>query len=270
MPDERFRTCAYRVLRYAPNLVRDEWVNIGILLHDPQANHMRVRLIEETSEFARLRRLHPTADVNLLRALAGEFETQIAEHKADPGGYIAQLDETLSNVLQLSPQRAVLAEDFDVELDRLYRDHVAPLRHRGRTPAEVESSRIGIRTRANDGFRRARILERMERGVSVVEFTYPGDPLKLDFAYRRNGTRGFVHALAIARGPGQARELAFTAERIRAKLEQSEFVAITEIAPRPDNERDQFIVRLLAEQEFRLIPIAQVDRFAEELRPTLH
>ena len=27
--------CAYRVLRYTPNLVRDEWVNIGILLFNP-------------------------------------------------------------------------------------------------------------------------------------------------------------------------------------------------------------------------------------------
>ena len=33
-PDEM--SCAYRVLRYSPNLVRDEWVNIGVLLFDPR------------------------------------------------------------------------------------------------------------------------------------------------------------------------------------------------------------------------------------------
>ena len=26
----------YRVLRYTPNLVRDEWVNIGVLVFDPE------------------------------------------------------------------------------------------------------------------------------------------------------------------------------------------------------------------------------------------
>jgi len=31
------RACAYRVLRYTPNLVRDEWVNIGVLVFDPQS-----------------------------------------------------------------------------------------------------------------------------------------------------------------------------------------------------------------------------------------
>ncbi len=27
---------AYRVLRYTPNLLRDEWVNIGVLVFDPE------------------------------------------------------------------------------------------------------------------------------------------------------------------------------------------------------------------------------------------
>jgi hypothetical protein len=31
------RAYVYRVLRYAPNLVRDEWVNIGVLVFDPES-----------------------------------------------------------------------------------------------------------------------------------------------------------------------------------------------------------------------------------------
>ena len=31
------RNATYRVLRYAPNLVRDEWVNIGVLVFDERA-----------------------------------------------------------------------------------------------------------------------------------------------------------------------------------------------------------------------------------------
>ncbi len=44
------RTCAYRVLRYTPNLVRDEWVNIGVLVFDPQTGERRLRMIEEPLE----------------------------------------------------------------------------------------------------------------------------------------------------------------------------------------------------------------------------
>ncbi|HXP79246.1 MAG TPA: DUF3037 domain-containing protein [Verrucomicrobiae bacterium] len=35
MPEETLRPCAYHVVRYQPNLIRDEWVNIGVLLFIP-------------------------------------------------------------------------------------------------------------------------------------------------------------------------------------------------------------------------------------------
>ena len=50
------RTCAYRVLRYTPNPVRDEWVNIGVLVFDPRTGERRLRMIEEPEEYARVRR----------------------------------------------------------------------------------------------------------------------------------------------------------------------------------------------------------------------
>ena len=50
---------AYHVLRYTSNLVRDEWVNIGVLLFDPVAATLRLRLIEDQDEFSRVRRLKP-------------------------------------------------------------------------------------------------------------------------------------------------------------------------------------------------------------------
>jgi len=70
------RACAYRILRYAPNLVRDEWVNIGVLVFDPATGERRLRLIEEAGEFARVRRLHPAADEALLRALRDDIEKE--------------------------------------------------------------------------------------------------------------------------------------------------------------------------------------------------
>ena len=56
------RACVYRVLRYTPNLVRDEWLNIGVLVFDPETGERRLRMIEDADEYARVRRLHPQAD----------------------------------------------------------------------------------------------------------------------------------------------------------------------------------------------------------------
>jgi hypothetical protein len=277
MPEEQ-RTLRYRVLRYTPNLVRDEWVNIGVLLEEipaPQASGIpgnlprlrrAIRLVEETSEIARVRRLHPGADEELLRALPAEFDARLDEAAA--AVYLDQLGETLSNVLQFSPQKAVLAGDFDAELDRLFRDHVAP------PPSTrggiVENTRAWIRARLNDVFRRHRILGKLERSVRVEEFTQPGDPLRLDYACRYNGTRGYLHAVVLGRDPAQAKVLAYTAECIRARAANSEFTAITEVEPARENPRHQFVARLLEDRRIAIVPLSRIEKFADGLRLRLH
>src|ERR1700692_4335228 len=106
----QLRACAYHVVRYLPNLVRDEWVNIGILLFDPANGRILRRLMEEPGEFARVRRLHPGADEDLLRRLPEELEAQLASGMPPefvPGsegdnalGNLSRLEQTLSNAVQ--------------------------------------------------------------------------------------------------------------------------------------------------------------------------
>ena len=264
---QALRPCAYHVVRYTPNLVRDEWVNIGILLFDPASGRLLQRLVEEPAEFARVRRLHPAADEELLRRLADVFASQSAAVN-NPQGYVAHLEQTLSNTVQLSPQKGLLAEDLEAELDRLYRDHVeAPRRDRS---SEEPATRNAIRERANQVFRGTGIWPRLERRLRVDEFTYAGDPLRFDYGYRRNGTRGFVQALALSRDAGSAKVLAFTADAIRQRLEHPEFVAITEAEPRPqENPRHRFILGLLEARAISLVPLAHLAEWSYRLRPTL-
>jgi hypothetical protein len=63
-------TLRYRILRYTPNLlIRDEWVNIDVLLEEANGARQSSRLIEEQAEISRVQRLHPDAHENILRAL---------------------------------------------------------------------------------------------------------------------------------------------------------------------------------------------------------
>lgn len=265
MPEEQRTTFRYRILRYTPNQIRDEWVNIGVLLEEVDGRKRAMRLIEEPSEIARVRRLHPNADEELLRALPGEFEARLQGPEEAVGTYLEKLGQTLSNVIQLGPQKAVFAGDFEAELDRLYHDQVAPpARARG---SMVESTRAWIKARFNDVLRRRRV-PRLERNIRVEEFTQAGDPLRLDYGYR-NGARGFLHAVALGRDASQAKVLAYTAERIRARVAHCEFTAITEAEPLRENSRHQFIAKLFAEQDISIVPLNRVEKFAEELRVRL-
>ena len=44
MAETELQSCAYHIVRYAPNLVRDEWINIGVVLFDPASGRILRRL----------------------------------------------------------------------------------------------------------------------------------------------------------------------------------------------------------------------------------
>jgi hypothetical protein len=55
-------------------------------------------------------------------------------------------------------------------------------------------------------FRQARLWERIEKSVRVEAWTIPGDPMRMDYSYLRNGTRGFVHTLSVTHAPGDLKQ----------------------------------------------------------------
>jgi len=92
--------------------------------------------------------------------------------------------------------------------------------------------------------------------------------MRLDYGYR-NGVRGYLQAVALGRDTAQAKVLAYTAERIRARVPEAEFTAITELEPARENVRHQFMARLFEEQRIAIVPLNRVERFAEDLRARL-
>jgi hypothetical protein len=248
-------TFAFHVLRYTSDLVRDEWVNIGVLLFDPLTGELRLRLVEGQDEFSRIRRLQPRADEDAILQLRDHLEDRFAtflrnerqEKKSpmQPGDALQELivkwDTSLSNGVQLAQQKGVYAEDLDVELERLYREHVAPPRKETRVGAP--GSRAMVRNYCSQVWRQAQLWNRIERAVRVSEFTFPGDPMRLDYGYRKNGTRGFVHTLSVSRAPTDCKLLAYTADRIAKRAAfRSEFTAVTDVELQPGhNERHRFV-----------------------------
>ena len=267
------RACAYRILRYTPNLLRDEWVNIGVLVFDPQTGERRLRLIEEEEEFGRVRRLHPRADEALLRALRDDLEDRFQSATLQNNGgdwqhLLAKWDDTLSNALQLAPQKGTLTGDLDAELERLYADHIAVQRSGVRVGAP--GSRAQIRSYCSQVLRQARLWERIEKSVRASEFTFPGDPMRLDYSYRRNGTQGFVQTLSVTRSPADAKLFAYTAQHITAKARlKTEFAAVTDVELREENERHRFVRDTLRDVGIEPIPMEGFAVWVAKLKPLL-
>jgi hypothetical protein len=267
------RVCVYVILRYTPNLVRDEWLNICVLLFDPATGERRLRLIEDQEEFARVRRLHPAADEGLLRGLRDDLEDRLrdARQTAEGGDWkklLAKWEDTLSNALQLAPQKGVYAEDLDAELERLYADHVAPQRPASRVGAA--GGRAFVRNYCAQVWKLANLWGRLEKSVPVREFTFPGDPMRIDYGYRRNGTRGFVQTLSVSRAPADCKLLAYTAARMAARAPfGTEFAAVTDVRLAAGNERHAFVRETLRDAGIEPVPMEGFAVWVAKLRPML-
>ncbi len=228
-----------------------------------------------------MRRLHPQADEELLRRLRNDLENRFAtatqlfagtgqnteNAKADWLKLLGKWDDTLSHALQLAPQHGVFAHDLDAETERLYADRVAPARNAGRVGAP--GSRGVIRSYCAQVLKQARIWDRMEKSVRAEEFTFAGDPMRLDYGYRRNGTRGFLQSLSVTRAPADAKLLAYTVERIRNKVNSSEFTAVTDVVLVADNERHRFVADTLRDAGVESVPMEGFAVWTARMRPTI-
>jgi len=266
MPDER--ACEFYLLRYTPNIVRGEFVNLGVLLHDPQSGRLLPPKLLEN--FRRVRRLHPWADLDVLAALERQIEDEAPKQNGALRAYLERLQQ-YSNVLEFSEAKAVLTADPEAELERLYETYVAEPAYPTRLGAAVERSRAWIRAQLNSALKKAGLWPRLERGVRVEEYTHKGDRFRFDFGWRTNGNLGFLQALALEREVDRAKVLAYTMERIATRLAAQKLsascTAVVE-AP-PENETAELSARILAEQRIAVVPVAALDDFAERLAGTL-
>lgn len=129
---------------------------------------------------------------------------------------------------------------------------MAPERAAARVGAP--GSRGLIRSYCAQVLRQARLWERLQKGVRAEEFTFPGDPMRIDYGYRRNGTRGFIQTLSVSRAPADVKSLAYTAQRVREKEKTSEFTAVTDVHLIAENERHRFVQETL--HDAGVVPVA--------------
>jgi hypothetical protein len=150
----------------------------------------------------------------------------------------------------------------------LYTDHVALQRAPSRVGAP--GSRASLRGYCGQVFRQAQLWNRLEKSVRVSSYTFPGDPMRIDYSYRRNGTRGFVQTLSVTRSPADAKLLAYTAERITARSELgTEFVAVTDVPLLAKNERHQFVGDTLHSAGIQSVPLEGFAVWVAKLKPLM-
>lgn len=261
----------FQLLRYAPNLVSGEHVNIGVFLFDAAGRMLDARFARD---FRRLR-CNPLADLEYLEALRNEFEEQRLLGEGF-SAYGEQLRRDLSATLQISDQQSFWGGDATEEMERLYRSYVAtPPSPRHETPENMRGTRRALRRQMDETFRRYHLFgaNRLARDVDVP---YGGGRLQFtfDYGYAANGAAGYLHGIALRNDVRDASRLCFAIERLRAREQDKAAlnkvtgnkVTVTVVV---DDQAPRDTLDLLEDSEVRTWQASKLDDLALTLRGDL-
>ena len=259
------RQCEFFLLRYVPDAVKDEFVNIGVMVLEDDGGFAGVRF---TRDWRRVRCLDPDADVEHFAALEAELRARLAD-VSDRAVLLAKLQDCLSNTIQLSAGKACLTADPAVEIADLATLYLESRAVEGARRQLTRRERIAAAMQ--DAFTSAGVWDGMAKGIAVARFTRPGDPLKLDCGYRVESDMKLFHGLALSTNLDGAQVLALSYPRIREgmqremKLEAS-LTAIVEDDLAREQEGVAFALAVMAESEIRVRSVSELGLVAVEVK----
>ncbi len=256
--------CRFFILRYAPDAVKNEFINVGLVLLPP-AGGAQVRF---THDWSRVLCLDPDADVEMLQALESDLRTQLREMNGDRDLILRRIQDSFSNAIQPSEFQACLAASPVTEADELARLYLE--RPRRRQPAREPSGRGAIVTRMRSefeavGIRPPLLLEK----IPVSRYTRSGDPLKIDYGYSPNGTVKLFHAVTLNSDVNAAKVLAFSFPQLaqgikKAEGKQALLTAVVEDDLPSDDETVEFARQTLEHNAIRIAPVSMMPQIARE------
>lgn len=261
MPDKL--QCRFFVLRYAPDAVKNEFINVGLVLLPP-AGGAQVRF---TRDWSRVLCLDPEADVEMLQALEQDLRNQLREMNGDHDLLLRRIQDSFSNAIQPSEFQACLASSAVAEADELARLYLE--RPRRRQQAREPSGRVAIVARMRSEFEAAGVWPLMQEKIPVSRYTRSGDPLKIDCGYSPNGTVKLFHAVTLSSDINAAKVLAFSfpqlAQGIRkAEGKQAQLTAVVEDNLPTDDESVAFARDTLEQNAIRIAPISMTPQIARD------
>jgi Protein of unknown function (DUF3037) len=252
--------CSFFLLRYVPDAVKNEFVNIGVVLMPP-AGDAELRF---TQDWARVRCVDPQADVEMLEALEADLRSHMRGAHGDRDALLRRMQDSFSNALQPSEFKACLAESPVAEADELARIYLERPRRRG---AREVRSRQAIYQRMRTEFERVGAWDLMWQKIPASQFTRSGDPLKIDAGYGTGRQVKMFQALSLEHDVDAAKVLGFSFPRIaegilRAQKQNAELTAIVEDDLPTDDDAINFALEILAASEIKIASLEQMSDIA--------
>lgn len=253
--------CRFFVLRYAPDAVKNEFINVGLVLLPP-AGGAQVRF---TRDWSRVLCLDAEADIEMLQALENDLRNQLREMNGDHDLILRRIQDSFSNAIQPSEFQACLATSPVTEADELARLYLE--RPKRRQQAREPGARVAIVARMRSEFEAAGVWPVMLKNIALSKYTRSGDPLKIDCGYSPNGTVKLFHAVTLSSDVNAAKVLAFSCPQLAEGIRKTEgkqalLTAIVEDDLPVDDETVNFARETLEQNAIRIVPAGEMPQIA--------
>jgi hypothetical protein len=288
MPDRQ--QCEFYLLRYVPDAVKDEFVNLGVVLVD-SSHTSGFADVRFTHDWKHVRCLDPDADVEVLAALENEIRKHLSVSGDERAELIRQITETFSTGVQATDAHYCLTESPADELDTLAKMYLEP--KPGAPPEEKRTSgRNFIVGEMRSAFESAGVWGLMRKRIPVAAYSFAADPLKIDCGYlyangngapRRgpvlpatgqNGVVRMFHAIGFDSNASESKALAFSYPHLaeglmREERAKAELTAV--VAPDYDaaDEAVRFSLNVLKRSEIQIATLTDLPRLAQRAKEEL-
>lgn len=261
------KQCEFFLVRYVPDAVKNEFVNIGVLLRE--AGRPEQTEVSFTHDWQRVRCVDPDADTAMLEALEGELRRRLRENAEGMQPVMKVIEDSFSNTLQVTEAKACLAESLPAELEQLMRLYVDPVK---REKVARRSGRAAIHAVMRQQFERVGVWDLMRKRIAASSYTRPGDPLRIDCGYRPNGLVKMFHAVSLEGDQEMAKVLAFSVPAIAegvARVENAKLLLTAIVEPLAESraaegeDEYRFAVETMEQRDIRVLTTKDMGRIAE-------
>jgi hypothetical protein len=267
--DER-RQLEFFLLRYVPHAVRQEFVNIGVLMVEAGTNGSVLADVRFAKDWRRVRGLDPQVDVDVIEALLREIRAEVGEIR-DRAMVLKKLEDSFSNVIQLSGPMQVVTTSPAEEIETLASMFVDESKV---AATRVLTGRGFILGAMRDAFEQAGVAG-LIKPFPVARYTNPGDPYTFDFGYRMRNEIKLFHAVSLKTSVDAAVMLAARYPKIEEKVLNAKkledrgtpfLTAVVDDGLQRDQAEIGFALGMMEENKIRVSTVSEMPAIAEAAR----
>ena len=245
------RLCKFTILRYVPDEVREEFINIGLLFHSPEDGEIR---FQTTRNYSRVLAFDDEIDISFLKLVIEGIRNDFTLSTVD-GPTLSDLknwsflDKATSiyvNQLQFSEIKVISSKDIEADFEKLFKTFVY-----FDSPKNKRITDYEVRAIMNRVFRDKAVYQKLNKNVKL---DIDSQEIELDYAYKTNNkfkiikTFSFDYSKKRSDMPTSlAKEWSWNFQKIKHKNDGIDFVAFVYLGEQSQRKSIDIALKILNE-----------------------